>query len=302
MQITPTPLPPSGRLESPVLIQYFIGAVFALVTGVLAYLIGAALWRRWTGECISVKRITRSDDGDINGLIDLYTKLFSKQTSDYTADDVLSLIQDQSHGPENRPNRSEDFILVAKYHGEVVGFVFCHYYPDRKNAIISYYGIDKEVTLARQTAAKLLLEKTRKLLTSGNRDCRFLFFDVERPHRNLAKPERIERESRIRRLRQTARSFHLRAYSLDFDYHSPRITMADGTRETPLTLLVVPIKDSLGSSISRDKLIVFLRFIYLDCYGDIYELSDPHYTAYHAHLNERLMHYEKTLPKIIAIK
>jgi hypothetical protein len=47
--------------------------------------------------------------------------------------------------------------------------------------------------------------------------------------------------------------------------------------------------------------ISFLRFVYLDCYGDIYQTDDPRFQKYHEYLTQQLAEYEQALPEEISI-
>lgn len=274
-----------------------VGIVVAAIIAFVAAIVGPWVWERKIRDRIRVRRVVNQADPNAIGLIDLYSKLFPDASTNYSEDDILEMLEQQDLPVDERPVRVEDFILVALFQKSVVGFSLCHYYPDRKKAIISYYGIDKESANARQHAAVCLLGYLQRELTI--RGCKYLFFDVERPSPNLPKRELAERLSRIRRFKQSAKSFRLNAYSLDIDYRSPRITLAAGTRSAPLTLLVIPIAQQMSTTLSKATVMEFLRFIYLDCYGDIYDLKDSRYAPYHAHLTKSLLQFQKTLPDVV---
>ncbi|HMT08641.1 MAG TPA: hypothetical protein PKA82_11605 [Pyrinomonadaceae bacterium] len=270
-----------------------VGVVGAILAGIAT----SFIYDRKIKDHVSIRRIVNSRHDDAAGLVKLYLQHFKKK-SDYTEEDMWEYLHQQEVPIENRPIRVEDFFLVAKYHGEVIGFLICAFYPDRRKAIIPYYAIDSSVTsLAQTNASRKLRKAIRKLLIK--RSCRYLFFDVERPFTNLPKEELNIRKKRIRRFRMDAETAGLHAYAINFDYKTPKITIDPGAASTKLTLMVVPITDKLSSPISRQDLMGFLRFIYLDCYGDIYELSDPRHTKYHAHLSQQLVAQEKLLPETV---
>lgn len=272
------------------------------VLGVIGAIVAAYLYEKKIRDRTSVHRITSPDDNDIGRLIELYVELFPEESSNYSADDIVEMIEHQSHGTEYGEVVAEDFILVAKYKGDVVGFLFCHFYPDRQKAIVSYYGIDKAVLEARRSAANALLAYLYKNLVAKGRRCEYLFFDVERPDTASTAHEKVRRKARISVLKQSARSFQLRAYCLDFEYSSPRITLSEGTKETPLTLMVIPLSRPLGTRITRDEVLEFLRFIYLDCYGDYYSVNDEPYQAFRDHLANSLQRFETSLPESVGVK
>ncbi len=270
--------------------------VVTAILGIAATIIAAYVWETKIRDRISVKRIMNPNDKDIPQLLELYVDLFPNEISNYSSSDIMDLIEHQNHSKDVSHNISEDFIMVAKCKSDVIGFLLCHFYPEREKAIISYYGIDKNIRSARTSAAHSLLSAIHNELTSKGRSCKYLFFDVERPTNRLTRKERAERKARVTVFKQSARSFGRKAFCIEFDYSSPRITLSTGTRETPLTLMTIPLASSLEGSISRETLLEFLSFIYFDCYGDIYELNDPHFKSYQDHVSKKLEKYSASLP------
>ncbi len=65
--------------------------------------------------------------------------------------------------------------------------------------------------------------------------------------------------------------------------------------------MVISLVGTLRKLLPRALVIAFLRFIYLECYGDIYEINDPSYSAYQAHLKKKLSEYEGMLPDEIEV-
>ena len=277
--------------------EFIIPAILGLLGAVAA----TYIWESKLRDHITVKRIIDPTDDDISPLIELYVELFPEERSNYSSDDIIAMIEQQSHAPTAKHVKAEDFLLAAKHKQNVVGFLFCHYYPGHRKAIVSYYGIDKHVMEARRSAARELLKRIHKLLRSHGRQCEYLFFDVERPGAAVQNDENVKRRARINVFKQSARAFGVKAYSLAFDYTSPRISMAAGTEEAALTLMLIPMDKSLDGALPRALVAEFLRFIYLDCYGDIYELDDPRHLSYRAHLEQSLRDIQGRLPETIGL-
>lgn len=278
--------------------------VITAILGVVATVFAAFIWEKCLRDRVSIKRIKTTKDREIEPLIILYEQLFPDDGVNYSGEELLELIGHQNHSKDVSPNTSEDFMLVAKCRGDVIGFLFCHYYPERAKAIISYFAIDKSIKEARTVAARTLLKSINTQLTRNGRQCNFLFFDVERPANNLPRKIRAERKSRITLFKHSAATFQKKAYCIDFDYKSPRITMSPGTREVALTLMVIPLaenKQKALKTIPKEQLLEFIHFIYFDCYGDIYELGDPRLTKHQEHMTRKLSRYEKSLPPNIAL-
>ena len=272
-----------------------------ILEAILAVLgtVGAAyVWERQIRDRISVRRVSGTGDEDTGGIIELYASLFPDDGRNYSAEE---LIEFTAVGLPDRHVRAEDIVLAARYHGDVVGFVFCHFYPERKKAIVSYFGIDRQVVEARRSAAKKLLRKLAQILSDRQHACDFLFFDLLSPDSSASPAENAERKARPVLFKQSARALDLKAYRFHVQYECPRISLADGTHEHPLILMCVPLAARLERPVSKQDFLGFLRFIYLDCYGDLYPVNDERFTAFHEYLRSKLTQYEKSLPDQIQV-
>jgi hypothetical protein len=275
-----------------------LGAVAGVIAGVIATVLASYLWERRIRDRVTVRRIVASDDADTSGIIEIYSRLFPDDGTNYSA---AELIDFTASGLPDRHVRVEDIVLAAKYHGDVVGFVFCHYYGDRRKAIISYFAIDEQVLEARRGAAAKMLKKLSGVLTDRKHPCEYLFFDLESPNSTLTKRENSERSARPVLFKQSAKQMGLRAHQFDFAYESPRISVARETRETPLILMCVPLAGAIGRSVPKATLLEFLRFIYFDCYGDLYPITDSRFKAHHDLLGSKFASYETALPETVRV-
>lgn len=270
--------------------------VISSLIGIGCTVAASFICKKTIRDNISVRRIKLADDKDILSLIQLYTELFPDDSVDYTAEEIRELFDKQDEPDGLRHVDAEDILLVAKFKGAVVGFIFCHYYPERRKAIISYFGIDKNVLEARKFAAEVLLKHLEYLITRVHKECEYLFFDVARPGQMLSREENLERKARINLFMQCARTIGKKAYVFQFDYHSPKVSISEDTHERPLVLMFIPLKDDISATISKEQVLTFLRFIFLDCYGDVYTVDDPRFEEYQAHLRENIREFEKSLP------
>ena len=278
-----------------------IGAIAAVFGGIIATIAANYIWKKFDDRII-IKRIINPKDKDIKGLIELYVGLFPDESINYSGQDIIKIIEQQNHAPELQLIKADDFLIVAKCKGDVVGFLFCHYYKPRKKAIVSYYGIDKSNLQARISGTNALIESIQSYLNAKENDCEFLFFDVEDPSSARAKDEKRKRRARKAVLRQTAKEFGLTAYELKFNYHTPKINLADDMKEAKLSLMVIPLSGSIENSLSRSTVCEFLDFIYLDCYGDFYELTDSRYEDFRKHLLEKLNKIKKEVPENVEVE
>ena len=278
-----------------------IEIIVSSVMGVLGTVAASYIWERKIRDKIYTKRITSASNKNIQGLIELYIELFPDETIDYSADEIRELFDELSEPDGFRHVKADNILLIAKFKGAVVGFIFCHYYPERKKAIISYYGIDDKVLEAKKFAASALLKHLGRALIRKHIDCQYLFFDVAKPGQQLPQKENLRRKARIRLFMQSARIIGKKAYSFHFDYHSPKAYLSNDTHERPLVLMFIPIKGIISTTMPKSQIMSFLKFIFLDCYGDIYRIDDPRFDEYQLHLSKIVNEFESNLPEKIVL-
>lgn len=260
--------------------------------------IGLHFWQRYFLERISVKRIKKPTDKHAQGLLDLYEAHFLQDDDDtnYSLSEVIELINDK---PEAKHHVDvENIALVAVLKNEIVGFLFCHFYPERRKAIISYFAIDKKNNEARIKAADQLLLKLKKILIEGNK-CDALFYETEISEPTISKHERREREARRALFRLKAKAHGLKALEFKFQYECARVSLSDDVHERPFSLFCIGVQEQIPINLPKKQLLEYLRFIHLDCYGDLYPEDDPRFEEHQEYLRKRLEHYEKTLPEIV---
>lgn len=280
------------------ILESFIAPV--IVTGVTA--LSALVWTRFVRDRIVVKRILSAEQAEVDGLLELYVRLFPNDGTNYQPSEVLGFMHPR---PDDRGIEVENIVLTAKFHGEVVGFVFCHYYPAERKAIISYLAIDRECREARMTAASSILARLLKILSDNRHPGEFLFFDlqgIDPDDPNVNSEERRLRRDRPVRFRRRAKEFGRKAVEFAFDYRCPKVTMEPESREYPFTLMCVPLQNELSNPIPKARALEFLGFIYKTCYGDVYPEGHPDREAHLRHLDDMVRHYAETLPDHVAVK
>jgi hypothetical protein len=263
---------------------------------VLSALCGKELKRKR----VKTKRVCSPADRDIEGVLDLFARQFPEDGSHYDGHVLLNILTCPIW--LNRHTQVENMSLIAKCGQEVIGFLLCHYYPDRQMAIISYYTVSSTEAAVQQSAKDALLSDLKKVLINHERPCDYLFFDIQND-RNVASPEKRQMWRLLpSRFGLDAQRLGLNAYEFEFKYRLPKVTVDQGMREMGGTLMCVALREELPATISKDRLLHFLRFIYMDCYGDIYEVDDPKYSRHHENMRKMLKHYEASLPADIDVR
>ncbi len=132
---------------------------------------------RTVQELLEVNRVRFSNWAAHESLLELYQELFEDDGTNYSPAEVLEILDNTT--AEDRHVRAENIVLVAIYRRNLVGFLFCHFYPERRKAIISYYGVSSAFPEARRSAASRLLARLKSILGAGDHPCDYLFFDLQ---------------------------------------------------------------------------------------------------------------------------
>lgn len=290
-----------------ILVTVVLGAAGSLLAVFLLYAykpIPSFVKSAFLVDKISIKRITSSGDNLIPSLMELYAGLFPEEDgTNYSVDEFYQIADVKYEEP--RHVDVENIILVALNRGEVVGFIFCHLYPKRRKAIISYFGIDKTVLLARKIgpsrqfgAARLLLIRLQGILIQS-KCCDYLFFDLEGDDTKHSPDVRHERKARRVLFRNTAKALGYKAQEFQFAYHCPKVALTEFTRESPFSLFCIGITGPIPDIVSKKQMMEFLEFVYIDGYGDFYSITDPRFEAHNAYLKRSIEDYEELLPERI---
>ena len=273
------------------------------IVGSIASAVGASVIMLLIGRMrgpVRIKRITHATDPLVSQTLELYQSLFPEDDgTNYSAEELIDCMDARpiaSHHVE-----VSNIILVATFKGTVVGFLFAHFYPARRKAIISYFAVDKNVKEARidgVAAKRLTIALTQMLRKSGT--CDALFYDVERVGPSTPAEERKRKMGRAGLFRAQAKALRLDAREFKFEYLCPKVSMSAFAHEQPFALFCIGLPAPLPRELPKETILEYLRFVYLDCYGDIYPKDDPRFAAHQDHLRKMITHYEETLPSTVA--
>ena len=171
----------------------------------------------------------------------------------------------------------------------MVGFIICHYYPQKQYGIISYLAKDKDFKDGEKYVGAKLLGKLKTILTSNSHRCNLLVFELQQGTKDRAK-------SKLFKL--YANCLGLQAVELDFAYYRPRLNL-NHTPEEQLILMIVTFDSQGVRYMDKDKAMDILSFIHFYCYGDIYDKETNEFALYHNYLGKRMAHYADSLPNEI---
>ncbi|PKN30451.1 MAG: hypothetical protein CVU64_03230 [Deltaproteobacteria bacterium HGW-Deltaproteobacteria-21] len=248
---------------------------------------------------VRVRRIRTAGDPLVLPTLELYQTLFPEDDgTNYSAEECLEFMDER---PTNERHVDvKNVILVATFKKRVAGFIFAHFYPQKRKAIVSYFAVDRSFKKARVdgVAAKKLTAALKTTLTKEG-TCDALFYDVERISPTASLKDRRRKMGRAGVFRAHAKALRLEPREFQFKYLCPRVSMSELAHEQPFVLFCVGISSTIPKELTKAEMIDYLRFVYLDCYGDIYARDDPRFVAHQDYLKEMIAQYEETLPETI---
>lgn len=277
--------------------------IVELFVGISGALVATYLWETKIRDHVTIHRITHAADPTMTGLLELYSNLFPDDGTNYTCDDMLQLVLDDNGHRRDNYVPVDDVVLAAKSRNEVVGLLFCHYYPERRTGIVSYFGVDKASQIARKQAAPQLLKRLRRILANERQPCEWLLFEIHVPEPDADKQTNSERRAKGVLFKQTAKHLGIRAAVMDFDYLRPRWSLEPRVEEEPMRLMCATLtKRSLEAALPKSEAMHLLHTIHLCGYGDYYAVDDPQFAEYHDYLGGRIASYEKELSDPVPLR
>ncbi len=239
---------------------------------------------------IRISRLNINSPKEIQDFIDLYDETFPFDGSNYTSGELLEVLEDIQNSKKHVT--ADNIILVAKYQDKIVGFIACFFYPQKKYGIIGYFGKTKSFNDVGKYCGTKLLKELKKILIEKH-DCELLVFE-------LKIDEHIKGKKSL--FKSYTKNLGLVVYELlNFQYFRPKLNL-DDTTEEELELLIIPIKNIVSTTFSKEKILDILNFIHFYCYGDYYEKDDNLHSAFQRYLQGRVEYYESNLQDEIGVK
>lgn len=270
----------------------------AVVGGLITYWV-----YEWYKGRTYVKRISKVDDKDIDGFLDLYDRLFDESVR-LSPEEILRWIEQDRLGGRGKSRIRRDYLLVCKIGDKVVGFLKAIYSYRSRYMFVAYYGVDKRSPQARAIASTVLVRALLKLVQRDIKDCQGLVFEVEAPDPSLAKSENARRKARIRLFKEVARRWHYRVYGIGITYLQPEMPTDPGevAEETRLELLYLPLGQNVRrGSLTKAQVINILQFIYLEIYSPSFEGDPGRHEQYQLYLRSLLRRYESGLHRRVPL-
>lgn len=248
-------------------------------------------------EQIYIERINSASHKHIAGLLDLYRAFFAEEDgTHYSPKEITELLS--ADFSINRHVKIENIALVAILQDEVVGFLFFQLSTQKQKALINYIAVKKESSLAHKVINQFAIELKCILTRSG---CEVFFYELQGFDATTVKSNHLKRRARGILFKRTMEIVSLKCRELQFAYKSPRISMSETAYEYPLSLSCAGMQAPIPDFIPKQLLLEWLEFIYLDCYGCLYPVSDPRFSEYYAYLQTVVDQYAVTLPEMITV-
>lgn len=237
---------------------------------------------------LRVKEIKKTTSSEIEDFINLYN-LRIKESLRICAEEIVHFIE------KREGEAVEHHLYVCKKFNQIVGFIKFMYSEQNKYIFIAYVAIDKDDSIARRYALKLMLKKLFKKYIKKKKAVKILT-EIERGANGgytTALAKVIDRH---------AKRFKKQCYIVDFDYMQP--SMPDDNfgdiSEEILSLAYIPIYSLANTRISKNELLEILQSLYFE----IYYPSCNHVTScdcnnYNIYLENIMDLYKSSLPEYI---
>jgi hypothetical protein len=282
--------------------SHYVAELFVTIGGGLVVLFLWYMWEKFRDR-MKVKLVVRKNQKQVPGMLELYSRLFPEDGTNYSSEEILNFLADENGIKQSTHVQVEDLFLVATARNDVTGLLFCHYYPEINYAIVTYFGIDKNLPQARKCGAERLLKQLMKILKKRKHPCELLVFELQKPNKNLGEAQNLERKARVGLFRQRAAMFGLRAYHVLIEYQRPKLSLDPKLTEENLVLMCVPLgAHKSANTLPKAGVIKLLEFIHHYCYADFYSPSDPSFEIFQNYLKSRMDLYRRTLPDLVPVK
>lgn len=230
---------------------------------------------------ISVHRVRDPNSEDLHHALDLYSRRIPEQER-FELPDIVRWIREDYTG--NGAAKAQDYFLVAKYEGQVCGFLLLHRYLAQRLVFIAYLASAKPSPCddAEGSVSKVLLGEVGRLVHQEFHECQGLLLEVDPPWSATTSSEWLERLSRIRLfcVLAEAQGFSLRA--LDMHYLHPPLSLADCGSSLPMVLMHARLRGRPRTTLPRREVSRILRFIYTVLYPEGYSDSIAETRQYRA--------------------
>lgn len=253
------------------------------------------IWNKYINQ-VSVKLIKDPNDSDIESFITLYEEIIDENIR-ITPDEIIKFIG--NHTPTDESMLC-DYLFICKKEKEVIGFLKIIYCWNREYLFIAYLGSSKIKNQSSKIASNALLLHLVKYIKKNFKSCRAIFFEVELSN---IPSKRSKGLAKLRLFRYTTNNLKFPCYQVLFNYIQPEMPTDGGaTKEETNALLFIPLGYSLirNDKISKNELLDFIDFIYLDIYGRVYDDNELN-EVNKMYLNDLLGKYKAELPEYIKI-
>lgn len=237
---------------------------------------------------LRVKEIRKSTSADIEEFISLYNSRI-KDNLRICAEEIVQFIN------KREGEAVEHHLYVCKKLNKTVGFIKFMFSEQYKYIFIAYVATDKDDSIARQYALKLMIKRIYRKYIKKKLATRILT-EIERGTNNNYNTALARLISRY------AKRFKKECYIFDFDYMQPSMPddNSGDVSEEILSLAYIPIYSLANNRMSKVDLLNLLQSIYFEIYypscNDVTTCDCNNYNTY---LENIMDLYKSSLPDYI---
>jgi hypothetical protein len=273
-----------------------IDAILAIVTAATSGTI--YIYDRYSRRSY-IKRIVKTNDPDIEQLLDIYEKIIDqniKIDQQYIVGNLYT----------NVKYNYKSYLFIAKFEKKVIGFTDLTIDFNKKYIFVSYFGVDKANKVAREKASIQMASFVLKFFQKKYKNIRGIIFEVESPFNINANSIRLN--GRIRTFKNLFQKIGLKSHEIDYDFIQPEIPKEEISilEEQKIRLIYVPLNDSpIVGNVDKEIIINILEMIYLGLYERIIqdgEADEGFSQNYPQYISKIYQKYVDELPQRIKIK
>lgn len=220
----------------------------------------------WLGGQTTVKRLNPNNSDEMSAVVDLFERRIDPSQQVET-----SLFVQWLEDPVIR-SQLRNTVFIAKYRGQVVGFLQLMMPGKHRYAFASYFAVDDTSIFGRVHAAERLAWAAMMFVDGSGHAKDTMVFEVEMPKPAQNKELAKINFARIRRFRNLFTRFGYRAYEVEAPYVMPDLPNDRGESIShEMRLLYVTNTMLIEHAIAKAEYAEILGFIYEEIYSRVYD-------------------------------
>jgi hypothetical protein len=280
------------------------------ICAILGFLWGVyALVKSRLIKTVQIRRIYNTRDKDFGKFSHLFKQKIRLELRE-SPEDVGQWLDDFEHDNKYSDPPLREYLLVAKYDQEVVGFLFFEYSFKTQFLYIDFLGAKgNEGNTDYSELTPPLVKECYKIIKKEMKQCRLILFEVDdEKDPNLTEEQRQDAIAKKRLfgsyiLNNHFKNLSLKAFEICIDYYQPPLHN-ENRKHIIQNLVIIPLDwgpIAEDKTISKQQLVDIMNFLFFEVYDP---LSDDRYLGkdYHLTLTSYFNNIINNVPEKIKLK